>query len=95
MEMLDEENYHVWLHFLAPYAEKKNNLNFASYFCRQRQSNPGCLRSKRVRYSARNSRSNVLGKQTCVGIFVVVSVDEKFDDRLHGARLKECLKIEM
>ena len=23
MEMLDEENYHVWLHFLAPYAEKK------------------------------------------------------------------------
>ena len=25
MEMLDEENYHVWLHFLAPYAEKKKS----------------------------------------------------------------------
>ena len=35
---------------IPPYTERKNHLNIAHCFCRQRESNPCCLRSKQVRY---------------------------------------------
>ena len=41
------------LHFfhLPPYTlREKKHLNIAHYFCRRRESNPGCQRSKLVRY---------------------------------------------
>ena len=52
METPDNANC-VWLHFfdLPPYTEReKNHLNVVRCFCRQRESNSGCLRSERVAY---------------------------------------------
>ena len=46
-------NFCVWLHFfyLPPYTEREKPSEYCTYcFCRRRESNPGRLRSKRVRY---------------------------------------------